>query len=203
MNGSEESFQRTKRPFEENSVLNDEDGKWIKSHGVNRYRDWDELRYSLRSVERYASDFRNKIQIVVNSVDGTEAGKQVPSWLNNERATREVVQVIAQEEFFDREKHACLPTFNSLTIENQLFNTPSDTDYVRITYPLLARVVNSLLTTCSYTPCPTTCFWASNMLRPTYTRRSSALLWASKPTPTAQHSRRVRSMRNASARSHI
>jgi len=130
VNGSEESFQRTKRPFEENSVLNDEDGKWIKSHGVNRYRDWDELRYSLRSVERYASDFRNKIQIVVNSVDGTEAGKQVPSWLNNERATREVVQVIAQEEFFDREKHACLPTFNSLTIENQLFNTPSDTDYL-------------------------------------------------------------------------
>ncbi|KAL6242503.1 hypothetical protein RBB50_010643 [Rhinocladiella similis] len=130
VNGSEEAFQQTKRPFEENSVLNDEEGKWINSHGVNRYRDWDELRYSLRSVERYASRFRNKIQIVVNSVDGSEAGKQIPSWLNDEPATKDVVQIMAQEEFFDREKHACLPTFNSLTIENQLFNTPSDTDFL-------------------------------------------------------------------------
>lgn len=111
-------------------MLNDEEGHWINSHGVNRYRDWDELRYSLRSVEKYASNFRNKIQIVVNSVEGTPEGKQIPNWLNDEDTTKEVVQVLSQEEFFDREKHACLPTFNSLTIENQLFNTPSDTDYV-------------------------------------------------------------------------
>ncbi|KAL2437062.1 hypothetical protein ABEF94_016065 [Exophiala dermatitidis] len=130
VNGSEEAFQKTKHPYELNSVLNDEEGKWISSHGVNRYRDWDELRYSLRSLERYASKFRNKIQIVVNSVEGTEAGKQIPSWLKDDPVTKEVVQVLAQEEFFDAEKHACLPTFNSLTIENQLFNTPSDTDFL-------------------------------------------------------------------------
>lgn len=132
MNGSQEEFQKTKYPYELNSVLNDEEGRWINSHGVNRYRDWDELRYSLRSVEKHASNFRNKIQILVNSVEGTEEGKQIPSWLNEEEKTQETVQVLAQEEFFDREKHACLPTFNSLTIENQLFNTPSDTDYVCI-----------------------------------------------------------------------
>jgi hypothetical protein len=131
VNGTEEAFQRTKRPYELNSVLNDEDGKWITSHGINRYRDWDELRYSLRSIERYAPDFRNKIQIIVNSVQGTEVGKQVPTWLNDDPVTKETVQVFSQEEFFDLEKHACLPTFNSLTIENQLFNTPSDTDNVR------------------------------------------------------------------------
>lgn len=130
MNGSEEAFQRTKFPFEQNSILNEEDGKWIRSHGTNRYRDWDELRYSIRSLERYAPGFRNKIQILVNSVEDSEEGKQVPTWLNNDPATRDVVQVLSQEEFFDHEKHACLPTFNSLTIENQLFNTPSDTDYV-------------------------------------------------------------------------
>lgn len=130
MNGSQEEFQKTKYPYELNSVLNDEEGHWINSHGVNRYRDWDELRYSLRSVEQHASKFRNKIQIVVNSVEGTEEGKQIPTWLNDDDQTKEIVQVLAQEEFFDREKHACLPTFNSLTIENQLFNTPSDTDYV-------------------------------------------------------------------------
>lgn len=128
VNGSEEAFQTTKRPFEENSVLNDAEGAWLKSHGTNRYRDWDELKYSLRSIEAHASGFRNKIQILVNSVEGTGDKKQVPTWLNDNPETTDVVQVLAQEEFFDREKHVCLPTFNSLTIENQIFNTPSDVD---------------------------------------------------------------------------
>lgn len=132
VNGSEKEFQDTKRPYELNSVLNDVEGKWIESHGVNRYRDWDELRYSLRSIEKHAAQFRNKIQILVNSVNGTEDGKQIPWWLNAEPTTHEVVQVLAQEEFFDQEKHVCLPTFNSLTIENQIFNTPSDVDHVRL-----------------------------------------------------------------------
>jgi len=131
VNGSEEAFQKTKTPFELNSVLNDPEGKWIGTHGINRYRDWDELRYSLRSIEKHAATFRNKIQIIVNSVEGTEAGKQVPTWLNDDENTKEVVQVLRQEDFFDMEKHVCLPTFNSLTIENQLFNTQSDTDVVR------------------------------------------------------------------------
>jgi hypothetical protein len=132
VNGSEQEFQDTKRPYELNSVLNDVEGTWIKSHGINRYRDWDELRYSLRSIEKHAGQFRNKIQILVNSINGTEDGKQIPWWLNAEPSTHEIVQVLAQEEFFDREKHVCLPTFNSLTIENQIFNTPSDTDNVRL-----------------------------------------------------------------------
>jgi hypothetical protein len=130
VNGSEKEFQETKRPYELNSVLNDVEGTWINSHGINRYRDWDELRYSLRSIEKHAGQFRNKIQILVNSINGTEDGKQIPWWLNAEQSTSEIVQVLAQEEFFDREKHVCLPTFNSLTIENQIFNTPSDVDHV-------------------------------------------------------------------------
>jgi hypothetical protein len=131
VNGSEKEFQDTKRPYELNSVLNDVEGTWMKSHGRNRYRDWDELRYSLRSIEKYAGNFRNKIQILVNSVTGTEDGKQIPWWLNAEQSTHDTVQVLAQEEFFDRDKHVCLPTFNSLTMENQIFNTPSNVDHVR------------------------------------------------------------------------
>ena len=130
VNGSEEAFQATKKPFEENSVLNDIEGKWISSHGVNRYRDWDELRYAVRSVEKHASTFRNQIQIIVNSVKGTESGKQIPTWLNDKAHTRSTVKIMSQEEFMDKKAQACLPTFNSLTIENQLFNTPSDTDYM-------------------------------------------------------------------------
>jgi hypothetical protein len=110
---------------------------------VNRYRDWDELRYSIRSVEKYAGTFRNKIQLLVNAVaDPNEAaaatventavivGKQRPLWLKNNAETNDVVQVLSQEEFFDETEQACLPTFNSLTIENQIFNTKSDTDRV-------------------------------------------------------------------------
>ena len=111
-------------------MLNDPDGAWLRSHGRNRYRDWDELRYSIRSVEQHAPSFRNKIQIVVNVVDDGKGGKQVPTWLKDAAETKKIVQVLAQEDFFDKEKQACLPTFNSLTIENQLFNTPSDTDQV-------------------------------------------------------------------------
>lgn len=130
VNGSEEAFQNTKRPFEENSVLNDADGKWLSSHGVNRYRSWDELRYAIRSVEKYAGAFRNQIQIIVNSVYGTDSGKQVPTWLKRDPSVEAVIKVMSQEEFMDKKAQACLPTFNSLTIENQLFNTPSDTDYM-------------------------------------------------------------------------
>jgi hypothetical protein len=140
VNGSEKEFQDTKRPYELNSVLNDVEGTWMKSHGTNRYRDWDELRYSLRSIEKNAGQFRNKIQILVNSVNGTEDGKQIPWWLNAEQSTSEVVQILAQEEFFDREMRVCLPTFNSLTIENQIFNTQSDVDHVRLPYVRSAAI---------------------------------------------------------------
>lgn len=87
VNGSEQAFKETKRPYELNSTLNDKDGKWIRSHGENRYRDWDELKYSVRSVEKYAP-FMNKIQLLVNSlIAGEDAGedavvKQVPSVRN-------------------------------------------------------------------------------------------------------------------------
>ena len=130
-------------PYELNSTLNDEQGVWLESHRVNRYRDWDELRYSIRSVEKYAGTFRNKIQLLVNAVadpkDAPHAtvenpasisGKQAPLWLKQDVATRKVVEVLSQEDFFDKAEQGCLPTFNSLTIESQLFNTESDTDRV-------------------------------------------------------------------------
>ncbi|CAL3970457.1 unnamed protein product [Diplocarpon coronariae] len=143
VNGSETEFQETMYPYEINSTLNDQDGLWLQSHRVNRYRDWDELRYSIRSVEMYASSFRNKIQLLVNSVGNPlEAetatvenpaaivGKQRPTWLKDDEATGDTVQVLAQEDFFDDAEQGCLPTFNSLTIENQIFNTKSETDRI-------------------------------------------------------------------------
>jgi hypothetical protein len=143
VNGSDIAFQETIYPYEVNSTLNDVEGKWLAAHRVNRYRDWDELRYSIRSVEKYASSFRGKIQLLVNAVaDPIEAakatvlnpativGKQRPLWLNTKKHTLDTVQILSQEDFFDDTEQGCLPTFNSLTIENQIFNTKSDTDRV-------------------------------------------------------------------------
>lgn len=123
------------RPYELNSTLNDEEGTWIASHSTNRYREWNELRYSMRSVEKYAGAFTNRIQILVNAFQNVREdesqpvtyGKQRPHWLRNDV---EKVQVLSQEEFFGPDERKCLPTFDSLTIENQLYNTKSETDRV-------------------------------------------------------------------------
>jgi hypothetical protein len=135
VNGSQSELVATMRPYEVNSTLNDEDGLWLASHGSNRYREWDELRYSMRSVEKYAGNFTNRIQILVNAFEertGNESvvrrlGKQRPHWLNPGNGK---VQVHSQEEFFGPEERKCLPSFDSLTIENQLYNTRSETDRV-------------------------------------------------------------------------
>lgn len=66
----------------------------------------------------------------MNLVQG-EDGKlqqQRPTWLKDDAATQDVVQLLAQDDFFGAIERDCLSTFNSLTIENQIFNTPSDTD---------------------------------------------------------------------------
>jgi hypothetical protein len=102
-------------PYELNSSLNGPEGVWIASHGTNRYREWNELRYSMRSVEKYAGSFVNRIQILVNAF--YESGqsstrimnKQRPSWLNKSQK----VQVLSQEEFFGPEERKCLPSFDS------------------------------------------------------------------------------------------
>lgn len=130
VNGSQTEFVNTMRPYELNSTLNDPEGTWLESHSSNRYREWDELRYSVRSVEKYAHKFMNRVQFLVNAFkteDGSaEAyGKQRPHWLKEDHAK---AQVLSQEEFFGREERKCLPTFDSLTIENQIFNTPSNVD---------------------------------------------------------------------------
>lgn len=133
VNGSQPELKDTMRPYELNSTLNDPEGLWIASHGSNRYREWDELRYSMRSVEKYAGHFTNRIQILVNAFKNSKTdenapttfGKQRPHWL---RTDLKKVEVLSQEEFFGPEERKCLPSFDSLTIENQLYNTKSETD---------------------------------------------------------------------------
>ncbi len=130
VNGSDDAFKDARHPYELESPLNDPQGKWVAQHSVNRYRDWDELRYSLRSLDAYARGFINKIQILVNSVADASGAlvPQRPTWLKDDEETQTHVQVLAQESFFGEEERACLPTFNSLSIESQIHRTPSTTD---------------------------------------------------------------------------
>ncbi|KAH8900303.1 hypothetical protein GQ53DRAFT_776955 [Thozetella sp. PMI_491] len=130
VNGSDEAFQEARRPYELQSPLNDAKGEWLARHAVNRYRDWDELRYSLRSLDAYARGIVNRVQVLVNSVaDSTGAlVPQRPAWLRHTDEADNLVQVLGQESFFGEDEQQCLPTFNSLAIEAQLHRTPSERD---------------------------------------------------------------------------
>jgi hypothetical protein len=77
----------------------------------NRYRDWGELRYAMRSVFQHASWVR-RVYLVVSSP------QQVPAWLNTS-----VVRVVYHHQLFDDPAHQ-LPTFNSLAIESVLHRIP-------------------------------------------------------------------------------
>lgn len=77
---------------------------------TSRFESRDELRYSLRSVEHYAS-WVNRIFIVTD--------RQVPAWLNTEHPKITIVD--HREIFRDAE---VLPVFNSHAIESQLHHIP-------------------------------------------------------------------------------
>ncbi|XP_066525659.1 N-acetylglucosamine-1-phosphotransferase subunits alpha/beta [Hoplias malabaricus] len=77
---------------------------------ASRFEDNEELRYSLRSVEKHAPWVRH-IFIVTNG--------QIPSWLNldNPRVT-----VVTHQEIFQNQSH--LPTFSSPAIETHIHHIP-------------------------------------------------------------------------------
>ena len=82
---------------------------------ASRFEDNDELRYSLRSVEKHAPWVRH-IFIVTNG--------QIPSWLNldDERVT-----VVSHADIFVNKSH--LPTFSSPAIESHLHRIPGISDW--------------------------------------------------------------------------
>lgn len=78
--------------------------------GAARWRENDELRFSLRSVEKYAS-WINHIYIVT---DG-----QCPAWLDT---TNPKISIIDHKEILPKE---ILPTFSSTAIESCIYRIPS------------------------------------------------------------------------------
>ena len=86
------------------------------ANGDNRFKSRDELKYSLRSIEKFAPWVRH-IHIVV--ADG-----QVPSWLNSSHPK---IRVVPHSAIFRRSEN--LPTFNSYAIESHLSEIPDLADY--------------------------------------------------------------------------
>jgi hypothetical protein len=77
---------------------------------VNRYRDSGELRYSIRSLVKYAPWIR-RIYLVTDN--------QIPNWLNLEN---DRIKVVSHEEIFPNRSH--LPVFSSPAIEAHLHRIP-------------------------------------------------------------------------------
>jgi UDP-N-acetylglucosamine-lysosomal-enzyme len=80
------------------------------SMSPNRYRDSNELKYSLRSLIRNAPWIRH-IYIVTDN--------QVPSWLNLESGK---LTLISHEDIFENKSH--LPVFSSPAIEAHIHRIP-------------------------------------------------------------------------------
>ena len=77
---------------------------------ANRFADNEELRYSLRSVEKHAPWVRN-IFIVTNG--------QIPSWVNLDNPR---IKIVTHHEIFPNTSH--LPTFSSPSIESHIHRIP-------------------------------------------------------------------------------
>eukprot|EP00980_Cylindrotheca_fusiformis_P017354 scaffold5380_cov131-Cylindrotheca_fusiformis.AAC.31 len=83
---------------------------------ANRYKDHQELRYSMRSIVKNAPWIRN---IYLLTADG-----EGPDWLD---ASHPKIKIVSHKDTFDNPAH--LPTFSSRPIEANLPNIPGISDY--------------------------------------------------------------------------
>ena len=104
-----------KKSLEANIASNETENAETRSQ---RFQDFDQLKYSLRSVAENAPWFRN-IYIVTNG--------QVPVWLNTSNPR---VRIVTHDEIFEYKEH--LPTFSSRNRFLSPVQTRSDT-YIRKT----------------------------------------------------------------------
>ena len=87
----------------------------IQDVGAHRFADNEELRYSLRSVYKFAPWVRN-IYILTNG--------QIPNWLN---VQHDRIKIVTHSEVFQNKSH--LPTFSSPSIESNMKNIPGISEH--------------------------------------------------------------------------
>jgi hypothetical protein len=114
VNGSDPVWQRIKQQYDPppRTLF----GRRVSKSIGNKYREHDELRFSLRSIWMNAPWIRNLIIVT----DG-----QVPYWLD---CTHPRVRVVDHRELFD-DPTTQLPTYNSLAIESVLHRIPGLSEF--------------------------------------------------------------------------
>ncbi|KAG0257112.1 chitin deacetylase [Mortierella polycephala] len=133
VNGSDPKLQDIKAKFQKESPFFNGARRGIGGGSIlrkvdqtaNRYRDMDELKYSVRSVAQNAKGMFNQIHILTTEVDAVSDEGQEPSWLNKD-TSKGVVAMVQHDLIF--EDTSLLPSFNSLSIESQLNHVPNLTD---------------------------------------------------------------------------
>lgn len=102
---------------------------------ANRFRDMNELKYSVRSVSKYFSHtLFNRIHILTTAVDERNEEVQIPSWLDLE-SSGDRVRMVPHGAIFDNSSN--LPSFNSLAIESQMHHISGVTDVVSVCFVFL------------------------------------------------------------------
>ncbi|KAG0077374.1 hypothetical protein BGZ92_001953 [Podila epicladia] len=135
VNGSDPQLKAVKKqyqdssPFFQASTQRDRPSR-SRNRGdetVNRFRDMDELKYSIRSVYENGRGLEGKIHVLTTDVDpeSRSGTGQVPSWLDLDAAKGNLALVRHASIFEDS---SILPTFNSLAIESQIHHVPNLTD---------------------------------------------------------------------------
>lgn len=107
-------------------------GPKVDTEAINRYRDMDELQYSVRSVAENASPgLIHRIHILTTSVpdefDEKRTIGQVPAWLD-QRLGQETIRLVEHKNIYDN--LSVLPSFNSLSIESQMHHIPELSEIV-------------------------------------------------------------------------
>lgn len=88
-----------------------------KDHNIdNRFRDMDELKYSIRSLFKYAP-WIHHIYLVTDN--------QIPNWLDLSKSSK--ISIITHDQIFPNKSH--LPTFSSPSIESHLHLIPNLSEY--------------------------------------------------------------------------
>ncbi|KAF9212166.1 hypothetical protein BGZ59_007148 [Podila verticillata] len=130
VNGSDADLQSLRHEHQSKSPLFHlsaaGDAKTIESVTVKRFRDMDELRYSVRSIAQYASSTYRHIHVL--STESRPGVAQTPYWLKTSPSgsTEGELRVVPHRAMFG--DSADLPSFNSLAIESQMRNIPGLSD---------------------------------------------------------------------------
>ena len=129
VNGSEPLYQKEKKYWQDKSPVFGGSGV---SHDrkirvtERRHREHDELRYSVRSVFKYFKHGFNRIRILASDFkEGETWIGQVPHWLDLDLAKQHNLSMIYTSELYGAQK-SDLPVFNSLALESQFRNVPTD-----------------------------------------------------------------------------